>query len=201
MGLLSNTSLTRLDLSRNRFSDRGAEALGHMLENNTTLLELVLDRNALGERGGRAIFRSFRDAPRERHISLQQCSYSWEKTEASKFNPDRPTGHYELDLDNPYEKAVYARLVNLSNLSVPNGFTSLQNCRWNGKKVVVDEAFVEKNPLSDLRGSMHLDFLEASKREEVSAQITSVGDLLKVLNALQGDEARMQVRQSASPLI
>jgi len=81
-GLVTNEHLTYLDLSNNSFSDRGAEALGLMLEKNTTLKRLILDQNNLGERGGRAIFRTLQNAPRGREVSLEQCRYSWEKTEA-----------------------------------------------------------------------------------------------------------------------
>ena len=34
--------------------------------------------------------------------------------EASKFNPDRPAGHYILNLDKPYDKTVYTRLLEIA---------------------------------------------------------------------------------------
>jgi len=192
LGLQDNAKLTHLDLSHNVFADRGSEALGHMLDHNATLLTLALDGNTLGERGGRAILRTFRTAPAKRFVSLEGCSFNWEKSDTSKFNPDQPTGRYDLSMDNAYEKSVLGRLV---AIAARTSWKSFQNVKINGRRKNLDAAFFEAKPVTEQEGRIDFNFIEVREieHESTGSNIATISELIGVLKAIPANDTRLQL--------
>eukprot|EP01012_Entosiphon_sulcatum_P022744 TRINITY_DN27735_c0_g1_i1.p1 TRINITY_DN27735_c0_g1~~TRINITY_DN27735_c0_g1_i1.p1 ORF type:complete len:1123 (+),score=337.23 TRINITY_DN27735_c0_g1_i1:119-3487(+) len=61
IALLSNRTLTKLNVSNNKVGPEGARYLADMLEENTGLTELNLNNNHIGDDGARALSRALRD--------------------------------------------------------------------------------------------------------------------------------------------
>jgi len=197
-GLHENQSITSLNLSSNKFGDRGSEALGHALEVNKTLKTLVLDKNTLGERGGRAILKSFHGAPNGRVVSLEQCSFNWENTEkTSKLDPDRPSGHYELNFTNAYDTSVLSRLIKIARRTT---FKCFHRATFNGRRVTIDEGWVESNPPASFQdGKMSIDFIQiASQEADPATSIGSIAELITVLGAVHDDQTRLQIMKAVT---
>ena len=138
--LRNNSSLTYLDLSYNSLSFDGGEALGDALLENTTLeflnvssnslnasaiftistgiienkalRRVILDNNPIGEAGASALMQ----------VPLTvgaRCSLSAEKCNCGLVDPrcwfshSNPLGRHELDLSQPYQRAVAFALLEL----------------------------------------------------------------------------------------
>ena len=70
----NNCRLTFLDLSNNCIKDKGATALGTMLESNSTLLDLDAGWNHIGEAGSAALFEGMAD-----NESLKTLQVGWNR--------------------------------------------------------------------------------------------------------------------------
>ena len=85
-------------------------------------------------------------------------------------------------------------------LPITSGWESFKNTRYNGKKAVIDDTFLEKYPVSDIGGALKFDFLppiqasEASEEGDVStAVVNSVSELIKAPYGPYTDRIRTRI--------
>lgn len=109
--IAANTTLRRLDLAHNRIEVVGAFVIADGMDRNKTLTKLVMDGNPIGQAGGRELLRTIRELGELRDISLRDCNIQGKDTKMLNFDPSAPSGEYNLDLSNNYDRAIVAQLL------------------------------------------------------------------------------------------
>ncbi len=109
--IAANTILQRLDLAHNRVEVPGAFVIADGMDRNKTLTKLVMDGNPIGHAGGRELLRTIRELGDLRDISLRDCNIQSRDTKLMDFDPSAPSGEYNLDLSNNYDRAIVAQLL------------------------------------------------------------------------------------------
>jgi hypothetical protein len=123
--LAKNKTLKTLDLSYNSIAEKGTKVLAFALIENYSLSNLKLEGNPVGAEGGRAMVklmnhpvddRLCKDPLFRRHINLKNAAFFEQKREKKEkmFDPAEPTGHYHLDMTDPYEHAICGEMLDLA---------------------------------------------------------------------------------------
>lgn len=107
--LKDNKMLDELDLSQNGVTSYSCFVLAKMLKDHPTLRRIVLSLNPLGEAGARSMFRSILRGLKcwiiMRNCFYQEIKEVFDYTYPSMQNP------YQLDLSEPYQRAVFIELL------------------------------------------------------------------------------------------
>eukprot|EP00930_Biecheleria_cincta_P011234 TRINITY_DN11386_c0_g2_i1.p1 TRINITY_DN11386_c0_g2~~TRINITY_DN11386_c0_g2_i1.p1 ORF type:complete len:1636 (-),score=323.46 TRINITY_DN11386_c0_g2_i1:170-5077(-) len=119
--LASQSSLTNLDISTNRFDFRGALVLEASLEHNKRLSYLNVSGNPLSTLGFRSIFRLLaRESSGIAYFDCEDCATGNSQQAALEeggqvFSATNPTGRYRLDLRRPYHRALLKKLYSCTD--------------------------------------------------------------------------------------
>ena len=120
--LAENSTLQFLDLSSNRVGLKGAIALADGLRENQTLRSLQINGNPIGDEGATKIIDAVGVNCSVRDLGLQDClgKEVGSKTGGSRagclFDPLNPTGHYVLNLADPFDVEILERLKLLDRM-------------------------------------------------------------------------------------
>jgi len=138
--LEANTVLRELNLANNQIRKEGCVILAPSLIHNTTLMKLDLSKNPLGAYGGRVIVHAYNNCKCEREMSFEGCDLSLEDVKVvddfNSFDPEDPSGHYRLDLEDRFQRAVAQRLI---ALSVEQPGENIKNEKLDGQLMFIDE--------------------------------------------------------------
>ena len=140
-GLAKNCSITHLDLSYNSFGMRGGERLGAALwcnrtiqvlnlqnnnitssgcfticvgiEENTSLRSVCFDGNPIGELGAKVLMQLPCICGTRVSVSAARCNLTIKYEKDHLININDPAAEYDLSLDDPFERAICAKLISL----------------------------------------------------------------------------------------
>ncbi|KAH8083413.1 hypothetical protein JL720_8297 [Aureococcus anophagefferens] len=175
----ANGTIQHLDVSSNGIRNRGAQVIAEGLRDNLRLTRLDMSGNPVGALGGRALLASLNYARRPRHIELGGCELSGDDRAPGRFNPATPQGHYDLDLDDPFQWMVAKQLIWLSVTRAGAKFRSLVeiDASSGGKPTKRSVTLVSRTPEADKPGAIgwepgkKVEGPKAPISREVSAKI------------------------------
>lgn len=109
-----NTHLQRLDLSYNGIPESAAVVLASGLRHNIGLRSLRLDGNSIRKAGARALQRAdaVRPAIHALELWMERCDLS--PSSAQVFDPENPSGEYELEMSKEYDRAIMGEMLLMS---------------------------------------------------------------------------------------
>ncbi|KAH8065300.1 hypothetical protein JL721_8255 [Aureococcus anophagefferens] len=151
----ANGTIQHLDVSSNGIRNRGAQVIAEGLRDNLRLTRLDMSGNPVGALGGRALLASLNYSRRPRHIELGGCELSGDGA-PGRFNPATPQGHYDLDLDDPFQWMVAKQLIWLSVTRAGAKFRSLVeiDASSGGKPTKRGVTLVSRTPEADKPGAI-----------------------------------------------
>ncbi|KAJ1448088.1 hypothetical protein M885DRAFT_471428, partial [Pelagophyceae sp. CCMP2097] len=116
VSLMADLPLRSVDLSYNTVGQRGAFVIAGALPRNSSLTFLDLGGNALGRRGGAAVVGAVRRAQRaDRALDVSLENADCDRADESIFDPNKPGGEYDLDLESPYDRTVALDLLRIAS--------------------------------------------------------------------------------------
>ncbi|EQC29770.1 hypothetical protein SDRG_12541 [Saprolegnia diclina VS20] len=112
--LQENFTLEKLDLSQNNIPSKAAFVIAQALHVNNTLTQLCMDGNPLGRIGGRTLLQSISSAS-DKVLSISVVGCNFDIDDSSLFDPQDATGKYDLDMAEPYDRAIACELLRFAN--------------------------------------------------------------------------------------
>ncbi|OQR86100.1 hypothetical protein ACHHYP_10970 [Achlya hypogyna] len=112
--LQENITLEKLDLSQNNIPSKAAFVIAQALHVNNTLSHLCMDGNPLGRIGGRTLLQAISSAS-DKVLSISVVGCNFELDDSSLFDPQDATGTYDLDMSEPYDRAIACELLRFAN--------------------------------------------------------------------------------------
>ncbi|OQR84608.1 hypothetical protein THRCLA_10811, partial [Thraustotheca clavata] len=112
--LHENITLEKLDLSQNNIPSKAAFVIAQALHVNNTLTQLYMDGNPLGRIGGRTLLQAISSAT-DKCLNISVIGCNFEIDDSSLFDPQDATGTYNLDMTDPYDRAIACELLRFAN--------------------------------------------------------------------------------------
>lgn len=135
-----------------------------------------LNGNPVGDKGAVLIIEAVGIKLSVRDLGLQDCSTC--KSAAGLFDPCNPTGHYALDLADPFERGILERLKDLDRMDEKSGLDNFINIRHEGAAIsfpllcrkapgvdLLEVADLQNWPVPE-SGVLHFDYVETKKIPE-----------------------------------
>lgn len=115
--LLTNRTLRTLNLARNNINGTACLTICVGIEENFSLRSVNLDHNPIGESGAKALMQLPVTSGSRVKISAEHCNVSIKdsvESHRTEFDICSPDGNYSLNLGDPYEYAIAAKLLRIA---------------------------------------------------------------------------------------
>ena len=113
--LITNDSLRHLDISHNGINSTACFTICVGLEENRSLRTLIMDGNPIGELGFTMTSQVPLTIGGRIQLSTKKCNTKIRDVGESKIDINDIADHYELDLSQPFERAILFKILNAAS--------------------------------------------------------------------------------------
>jgi hypothetical protein len=193
--LVTNKTLTALDVSYNRLNQHWILFLASMLASNTVLIDLRVNGNFVGFHGGRALLRAETMSDgKKREVAMFMCQLD-EMSTKLRFDPADPNGRYKLDLSDDLDRSIAMQLVLISR-EEKTGLLNWHNATMNKHPI---HGHIDAHFVPPVSGILELDFVQPShlRAPATTEAFKNVFEAIKDMKSNDPNKGRTMIRIAA----
>ena len=178
--LMNNKTIASLNLENCNIQGQGCFTLCTGIKENHSLTYVCLDNNPISEFGAVLLMQVPIEVGNRVKISAQNCNIMKIATSCSKFNHFEMDTDYELQLHDPFQRAIALRLLWLVATNPKYIFTKFQHHRCiprKGRKVEIDDIHLIKKVSTEKM--KHLNDKNRNVLKNLNSILTAAGDIEK----------------------
>jgi Ran GTPase-activating protein (RanGAP) involved in mRNA processing and transport len=171
--LHSHKSLQYLNLTQNNICAKGCFTIVSGIKTCKTLHTVDLSENPIGDFGSRAVMALDVTAGDEVTVLVNGCLLTL-RDDKLTFDPSNPIGTYELDLGNPYSRAL---CIELLRVVADNEHVSIAKAVQTENNTTTELHFSVKKRLKKSRTGREIDMPDEEHIHQIAADIDSAKKL------------------------